>query len=211
MVRVKICGITNIEDAFAAISLGADAIGFVFVKGSPRWISVEEARRISRALPPFVNKVGVFANEPLESLLTIMAYCSLDTCQLHGEEPPSYCEKLGWATIKAFRVGNPDEDLEKMMESYKEKVSAFLLDTYRPRILGGTGETFDWRIARELRKYGPIIISGGLNPSNVVEAIDMAYPYGVDVSSGVENWPGKKDWRKMKEFIERAKNPPRAL
>ena len=200
-VRVKICGITNSEDAHAAVEYGADALGFVFAK-SPRQITKEQARDIIAELPPFVSPVGVFVDEMADMIKEICDFCGIQTVQLHGNEQPSYLKELeGYKLIKAFRV--KEEDDLKQLANYKPH--AFLLDSYVKGVMGGTGVSFNWEIARQAHKYGTIILSGGLTPKNVKEAIQMVKPYAVDVSSGVESSPGKKDKSLLKRFIANAK------
>ena len=200
-VRVKICGITNSEDAHAAVEYGADALGFVFAK-SPRQITKEQARDIIAELPPFVSPVGVFVDEKADMIKEICDFCGIHTVQLHGNEQPSYLKELeGYKLIKAFRV--KEEDDLKQLANYKPH--AFLLDSYVKGVMGGTGVSFKWEIARQAHKYGTIILSGGLTPKNVKEAIQMVKPYAVDVSSGVESSPGKKDKSLVKRFIANAK------
>jgi phosphoribosylanthranilate isomerase len=200
-VRVKICGITNNEDAQAAVEYGADALGFVFAK-SPRQITKEQARDIIENLPPFISPVGVFVDENADMIKEICDFCGIHTVQLHGNESPLYLNDLkGYKIIKAFRI--KDEDDLKSLANYKPH--AFLLDSYVKGVMGGTGVSFKWEIARQAHKYGTIILSGGLTPENVKEAIQMVKPYAVDVSSGVEASPGKKDKLLMKCFIINAK------
>jgi len=200
-VRIKICGITNEEDGLAAAKFGADALGFVFAP-SPRRISVERAREIIKLLPPLVQTVGVFVNEEPEKVLSTAAACGLDILQFHGDEPAAYCGSLDLRVIKAVRLQGRDglENLSK----YVNVVDALLLDTYVPNKLGGTGITFDWKLAAEARRYGRIILAGGLNPGNVAAAISMVKPYAVDASSGLEQSPGAKDHEKMAKFIREA-------
>ncbi|MEE9120837.1 MAG: phosphoribosylanthranilate isomerase [Syntrophobacteria bacterium] len=197
-VRIKICGITNKEDALAAAHLGADALGFIFAP-SPRKISAERAREIIKALPPFIKTVGVFVDEDPERVSTIAAMCGLDVLQLHGSESIDYCSSFDRRVIKAVRLRSRD-DLENLSK-YVNVVDALLLDTYVPNKLGGTGITFDWKLAVEARRYGRIILAGGLNPENVAAAISMVKPYAVDASSGLEQSPGVKDHEKMAQFI----------
>ncbi len=200
-VRVKICGITNLADAEAAVRFGADALGFIFYKKSPRYIDPREAGGIIEALPPFVTKVGVFVNETLDEVRRAREEASLDRVQLHGDETPEYCSELGSGVIKAFRI-RVRADIEKLA---LYDVPAYLLDTYREGTPGGTGETFNWEIAVEASSERRIILSGGLNAENVAMAIKTVRPYAVDVSSGVEAAPGKKDLEKMKKFIDEAR------
>lgn len=198
MVRVKICGITNLEDGLLAAELGASALGFVFAT-SPRQIEPNKAKEIINKLPPFVTKVGVFVDEDKEKVKEIAALCELDVLQFHGGEEPSYCQEFSQKVIKAFRI----RDLSSTSNLSSYRVSAYLLDTYVEGIEGGTGTTFDWQIAEEAKKVGqPIILSGGLSPANVAEAIEKVRPYAVDTSSGVEESPGKKDPTKLKKFFE---------
>jgi len=202
MLRIKICGITNTEDAFAAISYGADALGFVFYRKSPRSVNPETARSIISSLPPMVTSVGVFVDEDMTNLEKIVANTGLDIVQLHGSEPPEYFN-LNKKTIKAIRV----KDLSdlKLLNQYKS-AAAFLLDTYSPDSIGGTGHVFNWEIAIEAKKLGRIILAGGLTPDNIEEAVNMVQPYAIDVASGVEgSIKGKKDHTKLRLFIERAR------
>lgn len=200
MVKVKICGITNQEDALAAITLGADALGFVFYARSPRRVTPEQALAIVSRLPPFVAKVGVFVDEKLERVKEIMSLCSLDSAQLHGSESPDYCQALGHRAIKAFRV--KDESILEQLSAYK--VAAILLDSYNPDMFGGTGRALNWGIAARAARLNCVILSGGLTPQNVAQAIKIVKPYAVDVSSGVEASPGKKDHAKLKAFLQAA-------
>ncbi len=203
MLRVKICGITEKEDAFAAIDCGADALGFVFYPKSPRSVSPDTARSIISSLPPFVKTVGVFVDRQVQDLEKISAHTRLDLVQLHGSEPPESCT-MSRKVIKAIRVKDIT-DLE-ILNRYNA-ASAFLLDTYAPDVMGGTGHVFNWEIAVEAKKIGRIILAGGLKPENIEEAIKVVQPYGVDVSSGVEgSKKGKKDHKKLRLFIERARN-----
>ena len=197
-VRIKICGITNEEDALAASQLGADALGFIFA-ASPRKVSAESAREIIKALPPFVKTVGVFVDEDPERVSSIATMCRLDILQLHGSESVDYCSSFDRRVIKAVRLQSRDE--LKNLSKYVDVVDGLLLDTYVPDKLGGTGITFDWQLAVEARRYGRIILAGGLNPENVAAAISMVKPYAVDASSGLEQSPGVKDHEKMAQFI----------
>jgi phosphoribosylanthranilate isomerase len=202
MVKVKICGITNLEDAGAAVGYGADALGFVFYRNSPRFISPEKASSIIRSLPSFVVSVGVFVNETPENIQSILSSTGLDVIQLHGEETPDMCA-FSRRVVKAIRV----KSLESLspLEGFRNLVSAFLLDTYTPDSLGGTGRIFNWDIAVEAKQFGRVILAGGLTPENVAAAVGRVRPYAVDVSSGIELRKGKKDHEKMKRFIENAK------
>ena len=200
-VRIKICGITNKEDALAAAHLGADALGFVFA-ASPRKVSAESAREIIKTLPPFVKTVGVFVDEDPERVSSIAAMCGLDILQLHGSESVDYCGSFDRRVIKAVRMQSQDE--LKNLSKYVDVVDGLLLDTYVPNKPGGTGITFDWKLAVEARRYGRIILAGGLNPENVAAAIKMVKPYAVDASSGLERSPGVKDHEKVAQFIREA-------
>jgi phosphoribosylanthranilate isomerase len=205
--RVKICGITNIEDAHAAADLGADALGFIFVPDTPRYVKPQVAERIISHLPPFITTVGVFADAPLETISQTIRVCGLNVVQLHGSETPEYCSEVGARNrvplIKAFRI----KDRHSLSPIPKYEVSAYLLDTYVKSKKGGTGETFNWDLAEEAKAYGKIIIAGGLTPRNVAQAIRHVRPYAVDASSGVESSPGKKDHAKIKAFIENVRTP----
>lgn len=203
MVKVKICGITNLEDALTAVEYGADALGFIFYEKSSRFVTPEVAGTIIKELPPFVDTVGVFVNEDIEEIREIKRLTEINVIQLHGDEVPKICDILDTKLIKAFRIKGK-EDVNNLAY-YKDKVSAYLLDAYRPDMSGGTGEIFDWDLAVDAKKYGRIILAGGLTPDNVSEAVKKVRPYAVDVVTGVEERPGKKDLKKMKEFIERAK------
>ena len=202
MVRVKICGITEVHDARLAARLGADALGFNFWPQSPRYIRPERARAIIAVLPPLLTTVGVFVNERPETVMEICRKVGLDAAQLHGEEPPLAVDAVqGVRRIKAIRVASEQD----IVLCRRYRVEAFLLDAYDPGRRGGTGRTFDWKLARAASQFGPIILAGGLTVENVEEAIAAAAPYGVDVASGIESEPGRKDRRLMAEFIYRAR------
>ena len=198
-IHVKICGITRPEDARFAETLGASAVGFVFFRESQRYISPEKAGDISAQLGPFISRVGVFVNEDVDNLNKIVSTAHLTAVQLHGSEDIGYIEQLkGVSVIKAFRVG-PDfnaSDLGKY-----QNVNAFLLDTYDKKHYGGTGKSFDWVKAVQCKVYGRVIIAGGLNETNVNEALKCVQPWGIDISSGIEVQPGIKDREKMKELF----------
>ena len=199
MVKVKICGITNHEDASEAVRLGADAVGFIFAP-SPRQIVPELAREIISVLPPFVETVGVFVNEELSAIRGRVAYCGLDIVQLHGDETPEFCRELMPRSLKVFRI--KDTSSLSQIGAYKGLVKALLLDTYQEGLKGGTGKTFDWGLAIEAGKFGmPVILSGGLGPSNIETAISTVKPYAVDVGSTIEARPGKKDHGLMRELM----------
>jgi phosphoribosylanthranilate isomerase len=200
--RIKICGITRIEDALAAVDAGADALGFMFYEGSPRYLATAMARKITSLLPPFVAKVGVFV-DPTEKFVTeAIADCGLDTLQFHGNESPEFCRKFAGRIIKAFRIQN--EESLRFLPTYA--TDAWLLDSFVAGQRGGTGAKFNWQLACEAKKLGrPVILAGGLTPENVAEAVRQVQPYAVDVSSGVESAPGKKDAALVKAFIKAAR------
>ena len=199
MVKIKICGITNLEDALLAAELGADALGFIFFPQSPRKVAPETAREIIAQLPPFVASVGVFVDEAAAVVQDLAASLGLDWVQLHGQESPEYCRNLGRRVIKGFRI--KDENSLRELEPYRDAVQAFLLDTYKKGQVGGTGEVFDWYLAREAKKFGQIILAGGLTPENVAQAIAAARPQAVDAASGTEAEPGRKDPAKLRAFF----------
>ena len=204
MVKVKICGITSYDDASAAVEAGADALGFVFFDKSPRFINPVRAAGIISRLPPFIQTVGLFVNEETAQVNWTADYCGLDVVQLHGDETPEDCLEVKRRVIKAFRIQKiiSIDPLEKYQDY---QVSGYLLDAWSPDAYGGTGRTFNWELAQAAKQYGPVILAGGLTPENVAEAIRVVNPYGVDVSSGVESAPGKKDAEKVREFIRAAK------
>lgn len=201
MVKVKICGITNLGDALVAAEFGADALGFVFFKGSPRYIPPDDARQITLRLPPFITTVGVFVDENPEEVKRILKHAAIDMAQFHGHEPPEACA-IDRRVIKAIRI----KELTDLDALRHYRVSAFLLDTYTPESFGGTGQIFNWEIAVDAKQFGKIVLAGGLNPDNIEKAARVVRPYAVDVSSGVEQEKGKKDHKKLKLFIERAKS-----
>jgi phosphoribosylanthranilate isomerase len=201
MVKVKICGITNIDDALLAADAGVDALGFVFYAKSPRCITPEQAAEIIRALPPFILTVGLFVNAGSGFVNTTAEGCKLDRIQLHGEEAPPFCDRIERPVIKVFRVKDAAS-----LESMKDyRVAGYLLDAYSPNAHGGTGLSFNWELAKIAKRYGRIILAGGLTPDNVRRAIEVTRPYAVDVSSGVESSPGRKDPVKVMKFIQNAK------
>ena len=202
--RVKICGITSYEDAVLALDEGADALGFNFFPPSPRYIDPGAANAIIRRLPPFSVTVGLFVNvERTEVLAKTARFAGVEVIQLHGDESPDYCGELsGWPLIKALRIGEDPvcEDLGKY------PVRAFLLDVKDELLFGGTGKSFDWKLAQNIDRTRPVILAGGLRPDNIREAIRLVQPYGVDVCSGVEREPGKKDPVKLAEFMKEVRN-----
>jgi phosphoribosylanthranilate isomerase len=199
MVKVKICGITNLEDALASLFSGADAIGFVFYKKSPRYVNPLKARNISRILPKKIFRVGVFVNEEISTVKKIARLCDLDMLQFHGQEPAGYCRKFkGYKIIKAFAVKGK-LDWAKISE-YRD--CACLFDAFSKSQAGGTGRKFNWNLLSNLdRIKSPVFISGGLTSGNVRKAVKLLKPDWVDASSALESRPGKKDHRKIKEFI----------
>jgi phosphoribosylanthranilate isomerase len=200
IVHVKICGITNWPDARLAVDLGAHALGFNFYPASPRSVSPAAAWEIARKLPPVVATVGVFVNWPARVIAALAGALRLDGVQLHGDEQPGEVAVLArsFRVIKAFAVG-PRFKLERLAR-YRA-ASAFLLDGYSSTLYGGTGRTANWRLAREAGRYGPVIVAGGLRPDNVAQAIAEAQPFGIDIASGVELRPGKKDPRALRELM----------
>jgi len=196
--RIKVCGITTQEDARSAVAAGADALGFIFVERSPRVITPEMVRAITGQLPPFVNSIGVFLDEEREVVEEIVSYCRLSMVQLHGAETPEYCKNLSCRVIKSFSM-HPGSDSDELAV-YAEVVSGFLLDTYHKDLSGGTGMVFDWKLVAQVKPPGPVILAGGMNPENVGEAIRQVKPFAVDVNSGVEYQPGRKDPDKLKNF-----------
>jgi phosphoribosylanthranilate isomerase len=201
-VKVKICGITNAPDALLASEAGADALGFMFYDGSPRRISVSAAAEIIRLLPSSIMKVGVFVNATEELVRRAIGECGLNMLQFHGDETPEFCARFGMRSMKAFRI----RDAESLKALPDYLTDAWLLDAYSAGNFGGTGGRFDWDLAIEAKRLGrPIFLAGGLNPENVAEAVEKVQPFAVDVSSGVESSPGKKDHRKIKKFVAAAK------
>jgi phosphoribosylanthranilate isomerase len=202
-IAVKICGITNLKDATIAVDLGADALGFIFAH-SPRQITPQKARDIIDTIPPLVKTVGVFVNRGQAAIEEIIHYCGLDLVQLHGDEPPIFCHAFMPCTIKALRI--KDESSLHSIQTYHGNVRALLLDAYSKEKVGGTGKTFDWELALRIKKLGiPIILSGGLGPSNIVRAISSVKPYAVDVNSGVEEHPGKKSHNLIRDLMKKVK------
>ena len=201
MVRVKICGITHMADAEAAVESGADALGFIFAK-SPRQITPQKAKDITRRISPFVKTVGVFVNKQPAKIREIMDFCGLDLVQLHGNEPVSVCSDLAPKVIKAFRVQGEESLLG--IADFKGHVRAILLDTYQKGLNGGTGKTFDWRLALKAKKTGiPLVLSGGLCPDNIEEALERMNPFAIDISSGIEKMPGVKDHGRIRIFMDK--------
>ncbi len=200
--KIKICGITNLEDAQVAVEAGADAIGFIFYQKSPRYVQSAIAKSIIRHLPPFILPVGVFVNESLEGVREIFDTCGLALAQLHGDESPEFCESVHRPVLRAVRLRDRGSFLA--LAEYKGRIGVrgFVVDAFSEEAYGGTGQTTDWSLAHEAAQAAPILLAGGLTPHNVAEAIQQVTPYGVDVSSGVESKPGKKDHEKIRAFIQ---------
>jgi len=203
--KIKICGITNQIDGLHAIDSGADALGFVFYKKSPRHVSPKVVKSIVANLPPFVLPVGVFVNEEAQAVRDIMDECGLALAQIHGDETADYCESLGRPVIRGIRLR--DRNTFMAMAEYKgrARVRGFVLDAYSETAYGGTGTTANWSLAKEAAQSFSFLLAGGLTSDNVQEAIQKVQPYGVDVSSGVEARPGKKDPAKIQAFIQAVK------
>ena len=201
-IKVKVCGITNAEDALAAVEAGADALGFIFYEKSPRYVVPAVAANIIAELPPLVTPVGVFVNDGLATVRSIMDTCGLAMAQLHGDENVSYCRELARPAMKALRLRDRGSLLAVAEYQGRGGVRGFVLDTFSELSYGGTGQITDWGLAAEVAKSTPILLAGGLTPDNVTEAIRTVRPYGVDVSSGVESAPGKKDHVKMRAFVD---------
>ncbi len=206
--RIKMCGTTNLEDARAAVRAGVDALGFIFVKKSPRFVTVQKAREIVSILPPFVDPVGVFLDFDPKEVAEIAREVGLTCLQLHGKEEPAYCLEVSrlaapCKVIKAFRVG--EQSRAGDFARYHDVVQGFLLDTYVKGLAGGTGETFGWQLVDRLDLQRPVILAGGLCPDNILEAVRKVRPYGIDVNSGVELSPGRKDQKKLGRLVDRVR------
>jgi len=197
--RIKVCGITCQEDSRTAVAAGADGLGFIFVEPSPRLVEPDMVRSITDELPPFVDRVGVFRDQEMEVVEELIHYCRLTLVQLHGSESPEYCKKISCKVIKSFSI-QPESGHEELA-GYADAVSGFLLDTYHKDMAGGTGKAFDWKLVDQVKPPGPVILAGGLTPENIGEAIRQVKPYAVDVNSGVEYQPGRKDSDKLKSFV----------
>ncbi|MCS7178143.1 MAG: phosphoribosylanthranilate isomerase [Anaerolineae bacterium] len=206
-VHVKICGITALDDARVAAQAGADMLGFLFYSASPRFVPPDQAAAMIRAIRrevPSIRCVGVFVNESLETVRQMVVRCGLDMVQLHGDESPADVSVLmeeGIPVIKGFRLRNAR--VLETMRRYRPTV--YLVDAYAPDRPGGTGQTCDWALAARAREYGPLLLAGGLTPENVAEAVRAVRPWGVDVASGVEARPGRKDPERVRRFIQSAK------
>jgi len=198
IVKVKICGITNYDDAAAAMDMGADLLGFNFYEKSPRFVQPEKAKEVIDKLPGFIDTAGVFVNASMEKIHEIKNLCQLNWVQLHGDETPQFCRQFlshSVKTMKALRVKD-QTDIEKANSFFTD---AILLDAFHPEKYGGTGITFDWNIVGHIDKR--IFLAGGINPDNAADAVELGV-YGIDVCSGVEERPGKKDHRKMKKLFD---------
>jgi phosphoribosylanthranilate isomerase len=206
--KVKVCGITSYEDAAMVLDHGVDALGFNFFPRSPRYIKPGDVRQIIRRLPPLTVSVGLFVNTPPDEVARIVRAAGIQVLQLHGDESPEYCRKLeDWQLIKAVRIGRAPIEIDLR----KYPVSAFLLDARDDVLFGGTGKSFDWSRAHEIKVIRPVILAGGLRPDNIGEAIRTVTPYAVDVCSGVESAPGKKDAGKLIQFMNEVRNGSESL
>lgn len=199
MTAIKICGITNIEDACFAAACKADALGFIFHPKSPRYVTPERAKEIIEELPHPIITVGVFVNLDLLEVKKIMNLCSLDMVQLHGAESPAYCSEFPRSQVIKALALRKEADLTQLSQY---SVKAMLVDAFDPQRHGGTGEQADWVLAARVKKLHPLILAGGLSLANIQEAIELVSPAAVDINSGVESTPGHKDHMKVKEFIE---------
>ena len=199
MTEIKICGITNREDAYAAVDSGVDALGFIFYKKSPRYISPEKAKDIIEELPPAVTKVGVFVNHDVSEVKTIFEFCRLNLLQLHGNESPDYCRDFPASLLIKAISPKPGDDLG-ILSHYP--IKAFLVDSYDPERYGGTGKTSNWELAATLSTMLHLILSGGLQKENIIDAIAAVSPLAVDINSGVEVSPGKKNHHKIREIVD---------
>ena len=197
--RIKFCGITEEADVLHAIGVGADALGFIFAQNSPRRVEPERVKELVRLVPPFVDAVGVFVNEDPDLVTDIVKYCGLTMVQLHGKEPVDYCQLMPVRTLKSFAISAETDASE--IEIYSGVAAGYLLDTYHKDLAGGTGQAFDWGLAKDLRVPGPVFLAGGLGPDNIGEAIRTVHPFAVDINSGVEKEPGRKDHEKISELV----------
>ena len=202
--KIKFCGFTNKQNIQDAINLGANALGFIFYEKSPRYNSIERTKELCHNLPPFISRVGVFVDQSLDYILEAVKECKLDTVQLHGNETAEFCATIPLNCIKGIHVKEKDDITH--LSQFKNHVSALLLDTKTSDAYGGTGQAFDWGLAIEAKSHNiPIILSGGINLSNIERAIQLVNPYALDLSSGIEDKPGIKSYTKMKEIMERIK------
>jgi phosphoribosylanthranilate isomerase len=203
MIKIKICGITNLDDAMAAAEDGADALGFNFYKKSPRYVDPGKAAEIIHQLPPFITPVAVFVNEREEKVRDIQFTTGIKVLQFHGDERPEFCDRFATRVIKAFRSRTRTAS---HMAHYH---GCALLDSYREGLRGGNGTTFDWHLAVVAKTLGRVVLAGGLTPENVAEAVKLVQPYGVDVAGGVEREKGLKDHAKLKKFITEVRRASR--
>jgi len=206
--KIKICGITNFDDAAAAVEAGVDALGFVLYRKSPRYIEPHLVKQIIAELPPFVLPVGVFVNEDAKVVRDLMDSCGLVLAQLHGDETATYCETLGRPVLKAIRLKDRPSFLALAEFRGRAGVRGLLLDAYSEDAYGGTGRTTDWSLAAEVARAAAVLLAGGLTAENVGAAVRTVRPYGVDVSGGVEDRPGQKNREKMRAFVQAAKLVP---
>jgi len=204
-IRIKMCGTTNSDDAFAAVDAGVDGLGFIFVDNSPRNVHPDTVRSITQSLPPFISRVGVFVDRAIDEVVYLAQFCGLTHIQLHGKEQPEYCRVLadlcGCPLMKAFRVSQ--DSVAGDFSVYDDVVNGYLLDTYKKGVAGGTGEAFDWSIVESLSLKRPVILAGGLGPENIIQAVKTVKPFGVDINSGVEKEPGVKDHQKLRDLISK--------
>jgi len=201
------CGTTNPDDAAAAVQVGVDGLGFIFVPESPRNVEPEMVRTIIGMVPPFIHCVGVFVDRPIKEVVELVNFCKLGHVQLHGKEDAAYCRQLSeqcnCTLIKAFRVGS--ETVAADFIPYDDVVKGYLLDTYKKGSSGGTGKSFDWKIIDSLYLQRPVILAGGLTADNISDAIETVHPFAVDINSGVEKEPGVKDHNKLRKLIEQVR------
>ncbi|PKN47230.1 MAG: phosphoribosylanthranilate isomerase, partial [Deltaproteobacteria bacterium HGW-Deltaproteobacteria-16] len=197
--RIKVCGMREMAEVAGVVAAGVDAIGLIFVEKSPRCVDRERAREIVASLPPFVDAVGVFVDQDAAQVNEIVRYCGLTKVQLHGAESPAYCTEINCRVIKAFQVKESLATAD--LAPYAGVVSGFLFDTFHEKIAGGTGQTFDWRLLQKMSPLRPVVLAGGLTPDNVGEAIRQARPFAVDLNSGVEFAPGRKNLEKVRAAV----------
>ncbi len=203
--KIKICGITNQIDALHAVNAGADALGFIFYNKSPRYVSPNVVKSIVADLPPFVLPIGVFVNEEAKVVRDIVDECGLVLAQIHGDETADFCETLRRPVIRGIRLRDRNTFLAMAEYKGRARIRGFVLDAFSQDSYGGTGKTADWELAKEAARSFSFFLAGGLTPDNAQEAIRKVYPYGVDVNSGVESSPGKKDPAKVQAFIQAVK------
>lgn len=213
-IRIKVCGITRQADAHAAVHFGVDALGFIFVKKTPRYIAPDSARAIIETLPPFITRVGVFVNSPMDAVQEIVSRSGLTQVQLHGNESSGYCDELkSWnrslTICKVFRIGL--DRIPTHISGYDQAIDCVLLDTFIKGADGGTGEIFDWNLIQGLSLKKPLILAGGLSLENVEEAVRKVVPYGIDINSGVEDEPGKKNPQLIEKLISKVRHVEKDL